>query len=318
MGIAFAQGVKHRMLLAEDEAKWITVHPSGKGPKASGKGNKKGLPVLIDSESGRILGGMGGKFNNQHIGEIRKSFVGPKRSSSPASGTEGKNAAKTTEQILANRQAFEKYRAEMPGDKFEEYQAVRKSFQDRLAEDPEGTKKSFREFKDALRKHGDQYTEGHVKLQRALGTSFPMTKYLFAALGDTYGRGNEITAAEAFLKDSEQRASNAKNREDKLLSSARAKTSLSESAFNTLMDKGRDWRSPDNSKHRKYFDPADVLRAKGYEVNMKPNGRLAGITGPDGDRISNNRAFSLLSGAKDVYYDYTDGSFKQGHGPFEL
>lgn len=58
-------------LLAYDEARWITVHPNGD--------EHEGQPVLIDDEGGgRILGGMGGKFNGQKISEIKKGFVGAK------------------------------------------------------------------------------------------------------------------------------------------------------------------------------------------------------------------------------------------------
>lgn len=63
-------------LLNIDAAQWITVHPGGKGPKANGKGNKKGTRCLIDSESGRILGGMGGKFNGKHISAASKKHRG--------------------------------------------------------------------------------------------------------------------------------------------------------------------------------------------------------------------------------------------------
>lgn len=52
--------------LALDAAQWITVHPNGKGINA--KGDKiKGRPCLIDSETGEILGGAGGKFTGRHI-----------------------------------------------------------------------------------------------------------------------------------------------------------------------------------------------------------------------------------------------------------
>lgn len=62
---------------AMDADQWITVHPGGKGPKANGKGDKGGTPVLIDGDTGEIKGGMGGKFTGKRIGEIKKSFVGP-------------------------------------------------------------------------------------------------------------------------------------------------------------------------------------------------------------------------------------------------
>lgn len=72
-GMAFAAGKKHcRFLGAQDADKWITVHPGGKGPKSDGSGNKKGTPVLIDGETGRVKGGMGGKFNGRHISAVPK------------------------------------------------------------------------------------------------------------------------------------------------------------------------------------------------------------------------------------------------------
>lgn len=55
---------------AQDADKWITVHPNGE----SGKGQ----PALIDGETGKVKAGMGGKFNGEKIGEIRKDFTGPK------------------------------------------------------------------------------------------------------------------------------------------------------------------------------------------------------------------------------------------------
>jgi hypothetical protein len=64
-------------IFAQDEDKWVTVHPNGKGPKKNGDGDKKGQPVLIDGETGEVKGGMGGKFTGKRIGEIKKNFVGP-------------------------------------------------------------------------------------------------------------------------------------------------------------------------------------------------------------------------------------------------
>lgn len=61
-GLAFSHGAG----MALDAAQWITVHPNGKGINAKGD-NIKGRPCLIDSETGEILGGMGGKFTGRHI-----------------------------------------------------------------------------------------------------------------------------------------------------------------------------------------------------------------------------------------------------------
>ena len=72
LGLAFYQGHKKGVQLAQDADKWITVKPNG--------ANNKGVPVRIDDSTGEIKAGMGGKFNGQKINEIRKDFVGPKRS----------------------------------------------------------------------------------------------------------------------------------------------------------------------------------------------------------------------------------------------
>ena len=66
LGAAFALGAAYAtgITAAMDEAKWITVHPNGKG-------EGKGRPALIDSESGVVLGGMGGKFNGKKLSEMK-------------------------------------------------------------------------------------------------------------------------------------------------------------------------------------------------------------------------------------------------------
>ena len=73
IGRAFALGYVygHGMLMAQDDAQWITVHPNGKGANANGD-PIKGRPVLIDSDTGEILGGAGGKFTGRHISAMPK------------------------------------------------------------------------------------------------------------------------------------------------------------------------------------------------------------------------------------------------------
>lgn len=56
--------VVRKKKLAQDDAKWITVHPNGQG--------HKGRPALIDTSSGEVLGGMGGKFNGRHISTVKR------------------------------------------------------------------------------------------------------------------------------------------------------------------------------------------------------------------------------------------------------
>ena len=66
MGRAFCLGVLYarRKKLTCDEAKWITVKPNG--PQHTGR------PALIDSATGEVLGGMGGKFTGRHISAIKQ------------------------------------------------------------------------------------------------------------------------------------------------------------------------------------------------------------------------------------------------------
>ena len=66
MGVAFSLGRRfaNRQTLAQDEAKWITVKPNGE--------ENKGSHVLIDNETGEVLGGMGGKFTGKHISAVPK------------------------------------------------------------------------------------------------------------------------------------------------------------------------------------------------------------------------------------------------------
>lgn len=69
LGYAFSRGQSYRKGIAQDEAKWITVHPNGKGMTKTGD-KAKGQPVLIDGETGEVLGGMGGKFTGKHISAV--------------------------------------------------------------------------------------------------------------------------------------------------------------------------------------------------------------------------------------------------------
>ena len=67
LGMIYARGKAHAKLtndskLALDDPKWITVHPNGE--------ENKGRPALLDSETGEVLGGMGGKFNGKHISAV--------------------------------------------------------------------------------------------------------------------------------------------------------------------------------------------------------------------------------------------------------
>ena len=90
IGRAFALGYVygHGVLMAQDEAKWITVHPNGTGANANGE-QIKGRPLLIDDETGSILGGMGGKGKGKKLTDFKTSrkkmtFKSPDSASKPA------------------------------------------------------------------------------------------------------------------------------------------------------------------------------------------------------------------------------------------
>ena len=72
LGAAFALGAAYAtgITAAMDEAKWITVHPNGTGANAKGD-PIKGRPLLIDGETGTILGGAGGKFRGKKLSEMK-------------------------------------------------------------------------------------------------------------------------------------------------------------------------------------------------------------------------------------------------------
>lgn len=91
LGRAFALGYVygHGVLMAQDEAKWITVHPNGTGANANGD-PIKGRPLLIDDETGSILGGMGGKGKGKKLTDFktsRKKMTFTSSSETPANAT---------------------------------------------------------------------------------------------------------------------------------------------------------------------------------------------------------------------------------------
>lgn len=93
LGYAFGQGMRQSDTaaaadcgFAQDEARWITVHPNGEG-------EGKGRPALIDSESGAVLGGMGGKFNGKKITEARSTKSGSKGTEARANPEKAKTKA---------------------------------------------------------------------------------------------------------------------------------------------------------------------------------------------------------------------------------
>ena len=74
LGRAFSLGYAygHGASMAMDDAQWITVHPNGTGANAKGD-PIKGRPLLIDGETGTILGGASGKFKGKKLSEMKST-----------------------------------------------------------------------------------------------------------------------------------------------------------------------------------------------------------------------------------------------------
>lgn len=83
IGVAFGLGLaSFRRKLANDAEEWTTVHPNGK--------ENKGQPVLIDGETNRILGGMGGKHTGKTIAEVKKETQERREQKSSSAATSAK------------------------------------------------------------------------------------------------------------------------------------------------------------------------------------------------------------------------------------
>lgn len=66
LGLAFRQGLLSACKkFAEDEKRWITIHPNGKFDM---NGDPiKGQPILIDDDRGEVIGGAGGALNGKKL-----------------------------------------------------------------------------------------------------------------------------------------------------------------------------------------------------------------------------------------------------------
>ena len=102
MGSVFAMAMRsngHSVQLANDADKWITVHPNGRGLTKKGE-KAKGQPVLIDGQTGEVLGGMGGKFTGRHISAV------------PKQGKEEQHGAQQVIEYYKNKEQIEAARKE--------------------------------------------------------------------------------------------------------------------------------------------------------------------------------------------------------------
>ena len=121
LGIIYAQGKSHARKLTTDKAEWITVHPNGK--------ENKGRPALLDSETGEVLGGMGGKFNGKHISAV------PQHGKTEQMGAQMRVNAKSHKADLMNGQKIDFIKnKQLENNQPAENKAKANSFRDRAKE----------------------------------------------------------------------------------------------------------------------------------------------------------------------------------------
>ena len=119
LGRAFSLGYAygHGASMAMDEAKWITVHPNGTGANANGD-PIKGRPLLIDDETGTILGGMGGKGKGKKLTDFKtsrkkmtfKSSGSASKPATPASAAQPQGSAPAPASASSYKEAYERFK----------------------------------------------------------------------------------------------------------------------------------------------------------------------------------------------------------------
>lgn len=98
-----------------DAPKWITVKPNGK--------ESKGVPVQIESTTGEVLKGMGGKFNGKHISETTKqpdhgasAVISRNKSIQERQREKAERVAKAKEKLTAIFKNVKKQEAKKPNE----------------------------------------------------------------------------------------------------------------------------------------------------------------------------------------------------------
>ena len=122
-----------------DEAKWITVHPNGKGYNNNGE-KIKGTPILIDTESGAVLGGAGGKFTGKHVSEMKQRGANAIQAQHDITRAQQKNAdpegfAKRQKELIAKRDQQVKAMQEAAAQKKAEAERKAKEAQEQQAKE---------------------------------------------------------------------------------------------------------------------------------------------------------------------------------------
>lgn len=239
MGRAYARG----RCLAQDAAKWITVHPNGKGVNAQG-GDIKGRPALIDSETGKILGGMGGRFNGRHISAVKKGNRGARNGE--------RIPSKTVRERPGAAQTAQTAEADMVRQRRNEFKKQRDETAAFIKGNPEAKKLSD-ELHENVEKAGDA------------------CKKLLEKSGET-GPFMELAGRSAFIDRAIHKLGVEKVRAE-FDRKAQAKSKAAETRARKLQElKDRVRQLPLPSNHVRLKDPAKVLKQTEKAVQVDFNG----------------------------------------------
>lgn len=324
LGFAFSSGFRYgsklkvaQDSLSEDAPKWITVHPGGKGPKANGKGMKGGSPVLIESETGEILGGMGGKFTGKTMGQMkqhRENFVGPRRTVAQANATAKKaqnSAAPSSNQAqqTAKINDWLSKNRELSSSELSTVEGITKHMQ---------LQSSVRERRRAIPKEDKEKIsqaiggkENNLKLIECLkqmGVSqLVQNPQIF--IHEVFGAEHAAEGVQAILNAGRE----AKQKNESAQVAARAvnvnRTKLSTEKLQSLVDGGKHWEKGGNS--RTYLDGNDLADALGFKVTRE-NGKVTGAIDPNGNEMSRSKAKMLLERLSQSYFDHKTGKIMSG------
>ena len=306
----------------EDASKWITVHPNG--------AEAKGRPALIDDATGRILGGMGGKFNGSKISEVRKSFVGPRTPAGHDPKASGNGPRKIAGEIgksgytggmLKSSQRIFTDETLQNGDFIELEGKVYKI----TSQNPPKNGKNSYSFKSEseidpaeLREKG--FSEAAEKVQKSINARLDgrdsdkkgyVQEFVGGWLKDENGNWHRERDDDKFKSATEkmrsQKPQGASNTSSASASSGTLKgVSSAGTAF--LQEKGSRWTKGDYDRiylperqKKEFFDKAGIE----YEVDRR--GNIESVFG-----MSKNKSRQLLADF-DMYYDVKSGEFKPGH-----
>ena len=265
--------------LALDAAKWITVHPNGKGPNLSTGENIKGRRMLIDGETGTVLGGAGGKFNGKKISNLhdgKKPTAAEKKEAAKIKReTVGKGDIKAPPS--ANKQATANP-ASVAGNT-----PAPTAQGEELASEIKGAGPFAAAARRMARENPEKFAQ---KLERIKQSS----------------EDPVIAGARAYWQSQNKKDPNIPVSASEQIKDTKIKSSEN---FEALSQYGHVYMD-DYGHKRLYLDPKTL----GMEVKKTANGKLISAT-VNGEKLSNIKAKGLLSG--DTYIDLKTGELTGGH-----